>query len=128
MSEPVLVIEHRETSPLMARHPLATLTGIEMMLQLTAAGKVWRDCTGPQRALLDRLCPPLVARLLATRELLATELPVIYVRHAQMARALRRRGLLDGQSRLTAKAVHTYHWTHLPPRPSAVDVHLPEEA
>lgn len=127
MSEPVLVIEYRETSAAMARHPLATLTGIEMMLHLTAAGRVWRGCTKPQRALLDEICPPLAARLLAARELLANELPVLDLPVRQLE-ALRRRGLVDDANRLTAKAVYTYHWTHLPPRPSVVDAHLPEGA
>lgn len=128
MSEPVLVIEHRATSPAMGRHPLATLTGIEMMLHLTAAGKVWRGCTKPQRALLDDVCPVLVARPRAARELLAEELPVLEL-PARRLEALRRRGLVDDANRLTAKAVHTYHWTHLPPRGRpVVDVHLPEGA
>jgi hypothetical protein len=128
VSEPVLVMESRKTSPAMARHPLATLTGIEMMIHLTDAGRIWRGCTKPQRALLDEVCPPLVARLRSARELLADELPALDL-PARRMEALRRRGLVDDTGRLTAKAVHTYHWTHLPPRHRPiVDVHLPEEA
>lgn len=127
MSEPVLVMEHRDAPPWIAAHPLACLTGIEMMLHLTNAGRVWRGCTKPQRALLDEVCPPLVARLRSARELWADELPVLDL-PAMRLEALRRRGLVDDADRLTARAVHTYHWTHLPPPRPVVDVHLPEEA
>lgn len=109
LTEPVLVVTRRETSPVMAAHPLATKTGVELMMHLLNADTMWRGCTKPQRAWLEEVCPPLVSRLLATGALSTDDMPVVSLPAQRMA-ALRRRGLVDDTGRLTGHAVHTYYW------------------
>lgn len=112
MSEPVITARVRELSPADTAHPLATQNGVDLLMHIIEADKVWRGCTKPQRVLLGELCPPLVERLVIERKLSADDMPLVARRKATLD-ALRRRGLVDDQGRLTAVAVHTWYWRNL---------------
>lgn len=138
MADPVLTVRPVEVTPEIARHPLATQTGLSIFIEVLAAGQVWSDATKPQRALIESLCEPLIPRLLAQGCLTEADQP--FVPHnltpVHMRTAMYRRGLISERTgRLTARAVHAYYWqvwreTNPVPRivdvQRVVDVQLPE--
>lgn len=110
MTDPVLTVDTVPITDSVRSHPLATLTGINMMVDLLTAGKVWSTCTKPQRALLAKLCPPLVAAVMVRRRLFPEDMPVLPERVSRSSvAALQRRGLADDRGRLTGLAVHTWY-------------------
>lgn len=112
MTEPILTATKRPVTREVAEHPLATQTGIALMCHLIEADQVWSGCTKPQRALLAQLCPPVAERLLAEGALTAEQMPVLPDGTRQSMRdGLARRGLVDGQGRLTGPAVHAWFYT-----------------
>lgn len=108
---PVLTATPVSVTPEMKHHPLATRSGIEAIVNMLLADRMWRQCSKPQQALLDELCRPAAAKLLATGELSAADLPVAPATVPKRTRdALRRRLLLDADGRLTATAVHSWYY------------------
>lgn len=112
MTEPILTATtHKRPTGAAARHPLATRTGIDMMANLLEAGRVWRRCTKPQRALLEQLCPPVAERLVTEGSLTTEDMPRLPERVGKRSvEAMQRRGLCDDSGRLTGRAVHTWYY------------------
>lgn len=109
-TEPVLTVERRPVSPLMAKYPMGTLTGVLMLEALIEGGRIWSGCTNPQKTVLDALCRPVFAQLLEAGSLRAEDLPELPGgTTAQMRAALRRRGLNDN-GRITGRAVYAWYW------------------
>lgn len=105
------------TAQEIAQHPLATFTGQAIASEALKGQQVWLQCTKPQRALLDRLCPETVEELKAVGRMDAARLPLLPVSlHPAMHAALIRRGLADGY-RLTARAIHAWYWHQWMERP-----------
>lgn len=109
MSEAVLTVERRTTPGAAREHILATRHGAELMVHLLESMTVWDRCTGPQRVLLAEVCAPVVERLLEVGQFGREDLPVLELPAARMD-ALRSRGLVDDDGRLTGTAVHAYYW------------------
>jgi len=111
MPDPVLSVRRVPVTDDMRSHPLATESGISMMVNLLEAGRVWDSCTKPQRALLSELCPPVVESLLSQGQLSSEDMPELPFKIGQSTRdALRRRGLVDDRDRLTGCAVHAWFY------------------
>lgn len=111
MPDPVLSVCRVPVTQDMKTHPLATRSGISMLVHLIEAGKVWDGCTKPQRALLAELCRPVVETLLARDSLTAEDMPELPFKTSDRTReALRRRGLIDDRDRLTGCAIHAWFY------------------
>lgn len=111
MSEPVITARRHPVTAAEAKYPLATLSGISRLAQIMDATQVWASCTKPQRVLLDVLCRPTVDALLEQGSLTAEEMPTVPERTTSASRAaMLRRGLIDEQGRLTARAVHAWFY------------------
>src|ERR1044072_7901443 len=105
MSEPILTATKRPVNEAVAKHPLATQTGLNLMMHLIEANTVWSGCTNPQRALLNELCPPVAERLVREGSLTADDMPLLPERvTVRSFEALQRRGLVDDRGRLTGRA------------------------
>lgn len=81
-------------------HPLATRTGLELLMQVLAAGQVWDPLTKHQKRVLVTACTTAMAKALAAGGDVGTEvpLPALVGRvAASTAASLERRGLVaDG--------------------------------
>ena len=111
MTEPVLTVNRVPVTDAMRKHPLATESGLSMMMNLLEGDRVWSACTKPQRALLAELCPPAVAALLVRGELSTEDMPLLPERVTAASRtAMQRRGLVDDAGRLTGCAVHAWFY------------------
>lgn len=111
MTDAVITVNRMAVTPAMKAHPLATQGGLTMLSHLIEADRVWTSCTKPQRALLERLCPPVVEALLARGALSEDDMPALPARATAATRAaLRRRGLINDDGRLTACAVHAWFY------------------
>lgn len=113
MAEPAVTATALPVSDAVRRHPLATQTGLSLLVSMIEADKVWSGCTPVQRRLLDGLCRSVIDRLLEAGELLAAELPALPGSVQQPTRrSLANRGLLDMESsRITGRAVFAWYWT-----------------
>lgn len=111
MTEPALTANIVSVTDAMKTHPLATRSGISMMVNLLEAGQVWSKCTKPQQRLLSELCPPVVDQLMQAGQLMPDQLPELPFKIGESTRnALRLRGLIDDRDRLTGRAVHTWFY------------------
>lgn len=111
MTEPILTATKRPVTEAVAKHPLATQTGLNLMMHLIEAATVWSGCTKPQRALLNELCPPVAARLVAEGSLTADDMPMLPERvTVRSFEAMQRRGLVDDRGRLTGRAIHAWYY------------------
>ncbi len=111
MTEPVLTTERKPIHPAMAKHPLAFKSGIELLINLVEAGKIWAKVTKVQRHLLDELCRPVIRELLERGELRAEDMPTVPdgLRSSTLG-SLSSGGLIDDHHRVTGKAVWAWYY------------------
>lgn len=122
MTVNVLTVNRIPVTETMKTHPLATRSGIAMLSHLIEADQVWSSCTKPQRSLLAELCPPAVAVLLEQGALKLADMPVLPDRVMAATRAaMRRRGLINDDGRLTGCAVHAWFYAGRLKEVSAAD-------
>jgi hypothetical protein len=111
VTEPILTATKHPVTEAVATHPLATQTGLNLMVHLIEADTVWSGCTKPQRVLLNELCPPAAEKLVREGSLTADDMPLLPDRvPVRSFEAMQRRGLVDDRGRLTGRAIHTWYY------------------
>ena len=96
------------------RHPLATMQGIATFIQLIEAETMWRRATKAQKQLLRETCAEVIRQVEAGEVTTAKDLddrrPLLAYPLLSTRRSMQRKDLLDGQGRVTARALHATFW------------------
>lgn len=111
MTTPAVTVRAVPVGPHIGQHPLATRSGLTLLVELLTADDAWKACTKPQRRVLAAACLPAVTQLADGVSLAAEDLPWLPDTVTPVMRdALVRRGMAGEDGRITAKAVHACYW------------------